>query len=124
VTINLYQETTAPDGTVGLKLIDTTVTSSWDTWAQGINPATGLPYMSCPGQPSTDPFFSYTLANTPNYLDPTGTLPYNSQYKCFDGEHNFNQIQPAPYDGLYRRLPLRRVYIPKSDGKLIQLRFS
>ncbi len=35
VTINLYQEGTAPDGTKSLKLVDTTVTSSWDNWAQG-----------------------------------------------------------------------------------------
>ncbi len=35
VTINLYQEGTAPDGTTSLKLVDTTKTSSWDDWAQG-----------------------------------------------------------------------------------------
>src|SRR4029077_5759749 len=28
-------------------------------------------------------------------------VPHNSQYKCFDGFHNLNQIQPATYDGLY-----------------------
>ena len=30
------------------------------------------------------------------------TLPYNSQYKCYDGMHNWNQLQPAPYDGMYK----------------------
>ena len=35
VTINLYQEGTAPDGSTSLKLVDTTQTSSWDDWAQG-----------------------------------------------------------------------------------------
>jgi hypothetical protein len=100
VTINLYQETAQPDGTVGLKLIDTTKTSSWDAYAQGFRSA-GIPNMNCPGQPTSDPFFPYTLAGTPNYLTP-GALPYNSQYKCYDGMHNFNQVQPAPYDGLYQ----------------------
>ena len=28
-------------------------------------------------------------------------LPDNSQYKCYDGMHNWNQLQPAPYDGMY-----------------------
>ena len=23
------------------------------------------------------------------------------QYKCYDGMHNWNQLQPAPYDGMY-----------------------
>src|SRR5438105_3804497 len=102
VTINLYQEGTGPDGTQTLTLIDTTTTSSWDNWAQGFNPTTGLPNMNCPGQDPADPFYSYTLAGTPNYLFPTTALPNNSQYKCYDGYHNLNQIQPAPYDGLYQ----------------------
>ena len=102
VTINLYQENTAPDGTTSLKLVDTTKTSSWDAWAQGFNPTTGLPYMSCPGQPPTDPFLNVTLFNSTNWLSPNTALPYNSQYKCYDGLHGFNQVQPAPYDGLYK----------------------
>ena len=58
--------------------------------------------MSCPGQdPINDPFFGYTLAGTPNYLTPNSPLPFNSQYKCFEGYHNLNQMQPTPYDGLY-----------------------
>ena len=102
VTINLYAESTGPDGTQTLTLVDTTTTSSWDNWAQGFNATTGLPNMNCPGQAPTDPFFSYTLAGTPNYLNPKTALPNNSQYKCYDGFHNLNQIQPAPYDGLYQ----------------------
>ena len=35
VTINLYKEGTAPDGSTSLKLVDTTKTSSFDDWAQG-----------------------------------------------------------------------------------------
>ena len=58
--------------------------------------------MNCPGQdPVNDPFFGYTLAGTRNYLTPNTPLPFNSQYKCFEGYHNLNQMQPAPYDGLY-----------------------
>ena len=109
VTINLYQEGFAADGvTPTLKLVDSTKTSSWDDWAQGFR-SDGKPNINCPGQSTTDLFF-YTLFNQPNYLDLynsyyTGStvtpLPYNSQYKCYDGMHNWNQIQPAPYDGAY-----------------------
>jgi hypothetical protein len=103
VTINLYSETAAPDGTVLLKLVDSTVTTSWDAFAQGHHMVAGapVPNMSCPGQPTSDPYFDYTLAGTPNYLDQNFALPNNSQFKCYDGMHNFNQVQPAPYDGLY-----------------------
>jgi hypothetical protein len=105
VTINLYQEGTAPDGSQSLKLVDTTKTSSWDDWAQGFR-SDGKPNMSCPGQSTSDPFF-FTLYNQPNLLNLRETatppsLPYNSQYKCYDGMHNWNQLQPAPYDGYYQ----------------------
>jgi len=118
VTINLYQEGTAPDGSQSLKLVDTTKTSSFDDWAQGFYPGTSnKPYMSCPGQfpaPTTttygDPFY-FSLFNQPDYLDvynnqhsgtPLHTIPNNSQFKCYDGMHNWNQVQPAPYDGMYQ----------------------
>ena len=100
VTVNLYAEGTGPDGTQTLTLVDTTTTTSWDAWAQGFR-AAGVPNMNCPGQDPADPFFSYTLAGTRNYLSPTAALPNNSQYKCYDGYHNLNQVQPAPYDGQY-----------------------
>jgi len=102
VTVNLYKEGTALDGTQTLTLVDTTTTSSWDAWAQGFNATTGLPNVSCPGQDASDFFYSYTLQNTTNYLNPGVALPYQSQYKCYDGYHNLNQVQPAPYDGLYQ----------------------
>ena len=112
VTINLYQESTAPDGTTSLKLIDSTQTSSWDDWAQGyrkdatgnyvtLSDGSNVPNMNCPGQTTSDPFF-FTISGQQQYLDPTHKLPHNSQYKCFDGMHNWNQLQPAPYDGMYR----------------------
>jgi hypothetical protein len=114
VTINLYQEGTAPDGSQSLKLVDTTQSSSWDDWAQGFR-SDGVPNMNCPGQgrdtgTNADLFF-FTLFNEPNYLDlynsqhggpPLTPLPNNSQFKCYDGLHNFNQLQPAPYDGMYQ----------------------
>src|SRR6516165_3325791 len=72
--------------------------------------------MSCPGQgaatgANADLFF-FTLFDQPNYLNyynslhggpalTTTTLPYNSQYKCYDAMHIWNQVQPAPYDGMY-----------------------
>jgi len=109
VTINLYQESFAPDQvTPTLKLVDTTQTSSWDDWAQGFR-SDGVPNMNCPGQSTSDLFY-FSLYNQPNYLDayssqhggpPFTPLPNNSQFKCYDGMHNWNQVQPAPYDGQY-----------------------
>src|SRR5271157_318957 len=110
VTMNLYQEGTAGDGvTPTLTLADTTQTSSWDDWAQGFR-SDGVPNMNCPGQSTSDLFY-FSLYNQPSYLDyynhvlhgtgSTTPLPNNSQYKCYDGMHNWNQLQPAPYDGMY-----------------------
>jgi Bacterial cadherin-like domain len=100
VTVNLYQEGTAADGTQSLKLVDTTVTSSWDAWAQGFR-SDGNPYMNCPGQDPSSLYF-FTLKNSTQALDPDTPLPNNSQFKCYDGLSNFNQVQPAPYDGMYK----------------------
>ena len=125
VSVNLYQEGFAADGvTPTLTLVDTTLSSSWDSWAQGFYPNSTAgsgdmkPYMSCPGQgtatagsPNADLFY-FTLFDQPNYLDwYTGIhsapqvaphpLPYNSQFKCYDAMKINNQIQPAPYDGRY-----------------------
>ena len=117
VTINLYQEGFASDGvTPTLTLVDTTQTSSWDDWAQGFR-SDGIPNMNCPGQGASSgvipDLFFFSLYNQPNYLDyynnvahgkaaaPTA-LPNNSQFKCYDGMHSWNQIQPAPYDGMYK----------------------
>jgi hypothetical protein len=117
VTINLYHEGFAIDSATGLPgstptltLVDTTQTSSWDDWAQGLR-SDGIPNMNCPGQSTADLFY-FTIFNQPNYLTaysaahggpalPNPPLPYNSQYKCYDGMHNWNQLQPAPYDGMY-----------------------
>src|SRR6266404_2898148 len=119
VTINLYQEGVAADNiTPTLKLVDTTKTSSWDDWAQGFRSdgAGGfVPNMNCPGQgaatgTNADLFF-YTLYNQPDFLDaynnqhngtPLHTVPNNSQFKCYDGMHNWNQVQPATFDGAYQ----------------------
>jgi hypothetical protein len=109
VTINLYQEGTAPDGTQSLTLVDTTQTSSFDDWAQGFR-SDGVPNMNCPGQSTSDLFY-FTLFNQPDFLDlynsqhnggTLHSLPANSQFKCYDGMHNWNQVQPAPYDGMYQ----------------------
>jgi len=116
VTINLYQEGVAADGvTPTLTLVDTTQTSSWDDYAQGFRADGVTPNMNCPGQGGSSgaipDLFYFSLYNQPNYLNfyasqhggPAVTaLPNNSQFKCYDGMHNWNQIQPAPYDGMYR----------------------
>ncbi len=131
VQVNLYQETTNADGFTSLKLVDSTVTSSWDKWAQGFrtdgsgtgallqntdgstNPVTGasnngyIPNMNCPGQDPTSPFFQ-TLQGSKMWLDTADVngvkkaLAYDAQFKCFDGWAMMNQIQPAPYDGQYQ----------------------
>jgi hypothetical protein len=127
VTINLYKEGLAADGvTSTLTMVDTTTTSSWDDWAQGfrqnpdgsfvtvVDATTGqtsyVPNMSCPGQDPGDTFF-YTMQNQPNYLDwynsqhggpAAKALANGAQFKCYDGMHNWNQLQPAPYDGAYK----------------------
>src|SRR5881227_3803207 len=115
VTINLYQVGIGADGiSQTLKLVDTTKTSSWDDWAQGFR-SDGNPNMSCPGQmgaPTTSAsgdFFFFTIYNQPMWLDlynnggtAAHTIPSNSQFKCYDGMHNWNQVQPAPYDGMYQ----------------------
>ncbi|GAB3626132.1 hypothetical protein PTE30175_00870 [Pandoraea terrae] len=102
VTVNLYQEGTAADGTTSLKLVDTTKTTSWDDWAQGFR-SDGMPNMNCPGQENgtKDPFF-FTLAGSKQWLNPNTAMPNNSQFKCYDGMHAFNQVQPAPFDGSYQ----------------------
>jgi hypothetical protein len=103
VTINLYQELTATDGTQTLKMVDTTKTSSWDDWAQGFR-SNGVPNMNCPGQETAGngSLFFYTLRNSRQWLNPNTPLPNNSQFKCYDGMLMFNQVQPAPYDGMYQ----------------------
>src|SRR5258708_25200451 len=71
VTINLYQEGVAADGSTSLKLVDTTKTSSFDDWAQGFR-TDGNPNMNCPGQGTatgTNPdLFFFSLFNQPDYL--------------------------------------------------------
>jgi hypothetical protein len=101
VTINLYQKSTAADGSPSLMLVDTTQTSSWDDWAQGFR-SDGVPNMNCPGQETTDLFF-FTLKDSTQWLDPLHRpLSAQAQFKCYDGMHAFNQLQPAPYDGMYK----------------------
>lgn len=147
VTVNLYQEGFASDGvTPTLTLVDTTKTSSWDAWAQGFYPnstagsGTGTgqkPYMSCPGQgtatsgtPNQDLFY-FTLFDQPNYLDlydfehnggSLHTVPYNSQFKCYDAMKINNQIQPAPYDGKY--IFPSSLGIDPTSGKLLATKGS
>ena len=116
VTINLYQEGVASDGvTPTLTLVDTTQTSSWDDYAQGFRADGVTPNMNCPGQGAipaqSGPVLLLAVqpAELPGLLQLRSTagprltpLPNNSQFKCYDGMHNWNQLQPAPYDGMYQ----------------------
>ncbi|MDB5991320.1 MAG: multicopper oxidase type 3 [Herbaspirillum sp.] len=87
VKVNLYSKTLNADGTAALTLVNSTTTTSWDDYANGVK-ADGTRNMVCPGQDSQDPFLTYTL----------GTA---NQFKCYDGFHLWNQVQPAVYDGAY-----------------------
>jgi hypothetical protein len=126
VVVNLYQVNTNADGFTTLTLVDTTKTSSWDSYAQGFRTdgsgtgtlvqgpdstsaaPTYVTNMNCPGQDPTSPFF-YTLKGSKEWLDSadptTGlkkNLAFGAQFKCFDGWALMNQIQPVPYDGRFQ----------------------
>ena len=117
VTVNLYQKQTLADGTETLLLVDTTKTSSWDDYVNLVYGADGKQYLlgpdnklrdpssqalapdgayppgkqvnlQCPGQVAGDPFTNYTLGAS-------------DRERCYDGWHNWNQVQAAPYDGRY-----------------------
>ena len=105
-----------------LKLVDTTTTSSWMIGRRVSAPMASQHELPGPGHQTrgTDAdLFFFTLYNQPMYLDaysnngtPAHTVPYNSQYKCYDGMHNWNQLQPAPYDGRYQFPSVDQTAIP------------
>ena len=128
VKLNLYKEGLASDGvTTTLTLVDHTETTSFDDWAQGfrqdalgnfVTDSAGnyIPNMNCPGQGTdtsvmADPYFWFALKDQPQWLDmynsdgtsahPIHPIAHDAQFKCYDGMHNWNQLQPAPYDGMY-----------------------
>ena len=118
VKVNLYSKTVDDSGNEKLTLVDTTTTASFDDWAQGFRrDASGnlmkasdggyITNMNCPGQDANSPFFA-TLKNSKQWLDTADSsgnkkaIAYNSQFKCYDGWSQLNQVQPAPYDGMYR----------------------
>jgi hypothetical protein len=79
VTINLYQESTAPDGSTALKLVDTTKTSSFDDRAQGFR-SDGVPNMNCPGQgrdtgTDADPVCAGAAQDTDCVVAPSAVTP-------------------------------------------------
>ncbi|HQR71125.1 MAG TPA: Ig-like domain-containing protein [Burkholderiaceae bacterium] len=116
VKVNLYQKTADANGNDVLKLVDTTSTTSWDDWAQGfrrnadntfvtVNASADsgrVPNMSCPGQDGGSPFY-FTMRNGKFPLDPDQSqLAYSGRYRCYDGWSMLSQIQPAPYNGMYK----------------------
>jgi len=69
-------------------------------------------HMSCPGQgrdtgTNADLFFSRCLTNRCTSMctttgTPAHTMPNDSQFKCYDGMHNWNRSSRRPYDGMYQ----------------------
>ncbi len=126
VTINLYQEGTAADGSMTLTLVDTTQTSSWDDWAQGFRKnaagtaymtstqgAGTIPNMNCPGQDHGRPVL-FTLYNQPEYLDlynnvlhgtATATTPLAVQL-AVQVLRRHAQLEPAAAGALRRHVQL------------------
>jgi hypothetical protein len=100
VKIRLYQEGTAADGSQTLKLVNEIFTNSWDDFVNSTGAYASKPQMQCPGQlpAGTDP-----AGTNPPQHDPyvNYTLGVGNEKKCYDGFHNWNQVQPAVYDGRY-----------------------
>jgi large repetitive protein len=106
VKVNLYRREVV-GGVEHLTLVDTTYTSSWDDFVNAVDPVTGKQVnMQCPGQLPGPP--ASGAGSQPPFdlktVDPftTYTLGSNDQFRCYDGWHNWNQIQAAPYDGRYQ----------------------
>jgi hypothetical protein len=109
VPVYLYQKVTAADGTTTLRRVAMTTTTSWDDVAAGTysdsihNPlAVGKP--SCPGQSTTDSYLPQVLGADVS--------------RCYDGFHNWNQVQPLTYDGYYQ-FPTIYPYGVNVDGSPI-----
>ncbi|MEA3106066.1 MAG: hypothetical protein QOI88_671, partial [Gammaproteobacteria bacterium] len=95
VPVNLYQKVTGADGSTTLRLVAKTTTTSWDdvaagTYSDAIHNPLGIAKPSCPGQVSdaNDPYVHQVLGSDTN--------------RCYDGFHNWNQVQPETYDGYYQ----------------------
>ncbi|MEP6883303.1 MAG: hypothetical protein ABJC66_01010 [Gammaproteobacteria bacterium] len=122
VQVNLYQENIAADGTKTLKLVDTTLTTSWDGFAQGFRtqadgitplkasdiPNSGVgagsandgfvPNMNCPGQDSKSGFFA-TLAGSKMWLDTPPTYDASGAITASNKKTLAYQSQFKCFDG-------------------------
>jgi len=96
VTLNLYQRDGGRWRNSYSHLVDTTRPVA-GTIGTGL-PRQWHPQHELPGQSTSDLFY-FSLYNQPEYLNlynsehggPAVTsLPYNSQFKCYDGMHNWN----------------------------------
>ncbi len=113
VTVNLYSETTAADGSPLLTFVESTQTSSWDDWAKV--DANGMTVnMKCPGQLPGGPNFDATHDPYAFY-----NLTPQAQFTCYDGFHNWNQAQPAVYDGRYLFKTMPDGVTPLPPGKYV-----
>lgn len=130
VKVNLYRKTKQANGTETMQLVDTTLTTSFDDWVNTVYGADGKKYILGPDQVLRDPATglaatsegAYPAGKQVNISCPgqlpaaTGNPPYDmktvdpfTKYtlqgdvtRCYDGFHNWNQVQAAPYDGKYQ----------------------
>ncbi len=113
VAVNLYQETTGADGSTLLNFVESTQTSGWDDWTRV--DANGMTVnMSCPGQLPGGPNFDATHDPYAFY-----NLTPQAQFTCYDGFHNWNQAQPAVYDGRYLFKTMPDGVTPLPAGKYV-----
>ncbi|MBI4695285.1 MAG: hypothetical protein HY749_14800 [Gammaproteobacteria bacterium] len=110
--VNLYKKTIDDNGVEHLTLVDMTLSTSFDAWAQGFrrnadgtfvgDAANGyVPNMSCPGQETDSPFY-FTMVDGKFPLDEDKPLAERGRFKCYDGWSMASALQPAPYDGMYK----------------------
>ena len=64
--------------------------------------STSDPVHLLPWTGAADPIRFDLYNNNGRHQQGDDRLPTTRSIKCYDGMHNWNQLQPAPYDGMYQ----------------------
>jgi len=107
IRVNLYQDSTAPDGSLAPSWW-TPPSQQFRAIVRRASRSRRQPNMNWPGQgrdTGPDAISSFSRCTTPtssmrynNGGTPAHTMPSNSQFKLLYGMHNWNQVQSAAYD--------------------------